>query len=164
MDLEGKVVAAGHIDFKKFPKDLIVKGRHAVEILKSVIEEFGVTQIAAEAALLKFSVGKSSAHTITTLAAFNFGITFLLNYLTNVPVKNITFADARRNAGFKFAKGLKSADKKQIITSYCSKKYPMLNWPKTKTNKFKPWCLDVADSLIINETAIKNARNTKGNN
>lgn len=129
--------------------------------LDIALEKFGdfsgITQIAAEAALQKFTPGKSTINTLNKLIAMNFGLTYTLSRRWNVPVEYIDVKQARKKIGLKIPKQPKKEKKdpdwtKKIVMSEMAQEYPDLyswgdKWGKYKSN------FDVADSLCIGKAA-----------
>jgi hypothetical protein len=104
--------------------------------------------MAAEAALQKFTAGKSNAGTLNLLMSFNFALSYLV-YANKIDVFHINVAHARKLTGIKFVKKTSSKEKKEVIRKYCELLYPKLKWEKKKTTGYKDYCYDISDSIII---------------
>lgn len=135
------------------PKELHDRLDAALEYFRDFKD---VSSIAAEAALQKFSGGKTTANTMNKLIAMNFGLTYTLSRKWNVPVKYISVNDARKIAGIKVPRQEKGKKKdanwtKRHVTSAVAKKYPMIKFEWTASNNVKKGHDDMADAIVIGE-------------
>lgn len=152
----------GFIDLTKIKKDPFSKLDVAVSAVADLIRVYKVTDAVAEAALQKFSFGKSSTSVINLLISFNFALSYAIRNL-QIPISHVSFAHARKLTGIQFVKKTSSSEKKELIRQYCEKKYPFLIWEKKKTGKHKDSCYDVSDSIIIGEARIRAVCENKDN-
>ena len=142
-------------DYKGNPKNLDGRLDKAVEYFS---EFSGITEIAAEEAFSKFS-GGTTANTMSKLIAMNFGLTYTLSRMWDVPVEYISVNDARRRCGIKIPRQPKGKKKdgnwtKKHVTSAVAKKYPMITFEWTKAGNVKKGHDDMADALVIGEAIV----------
>lgn len=144
-----------YIDLKKKDADIFDKFDDFKNQFKTKVEgkKFNISEFAVEEALKKFTAGASNANTITVLIAFNILISNHLREKLGFKPKYVNVNSARKSAGLKFPKGMKSPEKKEAIASYVSSKYK-IDFPKKKTGKFKDHAYDVSDSIIIAESVL----------
>lgn len=154
-----KLIDAGYFKLtnsKNEPKGLAER----LDVALAEFDKFqDITKIAAEAALQKFSKGKSTINTLNKLIAMNFGLTYNLSRKWNVPVEYIEVKIARKKAGIIVTKQPKYQKKdenwtKKIVTEIISKRYPNAYPWSEKYGKYKS-DFDVADSICIGEVAKK---------
>ena len=146
----GILSSSGHINMKKI-KGLPEKLDFAtIEFQKMDVPD----AIVAEAALARVARGKSTAHVINSLIAFNFGLTYLMSRFWKCPVEYIHVLSARKKCGIKIPRGLKSKQKKAIVIEYCHKKFPMLSLPETRNGTYKDFVGDICDAIVLGLSAI----------
>lgn len=156
---DDKPIKAGYFKLansKNEPKELADRLDVALEKFSSFE---GITKIAAEAALQKFTKGKSTINTLNKLIAMNFGLTYTLSRKWNVPVEYIDVKIARKKAGITVPKQPKYQKKddawaKKIVTEAVSKQYPTI-YPWTPKYGVYKSDFDVADSIVIGKAARK---------
>lgn len=148
-----QLIKVGYIDLSKIKKDPFSKLDEAIVEIDKLCALHKVTEAVAEAALQKFTAGKSSASTLNLLMAFNFALSYAIRN-KNITISHVSVAEARKKTGIKFVKKSSSADKKELIRQYCEKKYSFLTWDKKKTGRYKDYSYDISDSIIIGETRL----------
>ena len=141
------------INLTKIEKNPFIKLDVAIEAIDKLVRVHNVTHAAAEAALQKFTMGKSNAQTMNLLMSFNFALSYAIRNM-NVDISHVSFAHARKLTKIQFIKKSSSAEKKELIRQYCEKKYPFLVWPKKKTGTYKDENYDISDAIIIGEACI----------
>lgn len=125
---------------------LIKKLEYFLDEFFKDIKNYDIDRVVVEEALSKFVKGKSSAHTINSLIAFNFAIRWEIYKKLQIEPEAINVSSARKKAGIKVPKG---EDKKEYITGIMENKYPELDWPKKRTGRQKDWNYDIADSIVL---------------
>lgn len=113
---------------------------------KDKIDVWGVEQ-----ALKKFQGGKSSAQVIYTCASFNFGVAHAMYKFMGTEPIYIPVTTARKSVGLKIPRGLDKYSRKAEVVNWCKPRHPSIQWGLTRNATYKPWCFDVADSLVISE-------------
>lgn len=157
MDHSGSLKDWGYIEYpqktKKRPAltlfqkmDYLEGLQDKLRVYKDDIDAWGV-----EEAVKKFQGGKSTANTIYTCASFNFGVAHSFYKFFGFEPIYIPVSTARKTVDLKIPRGLDKYSRKSEVVEWCKPRYPTINWVLTKTGKFKPWCFDVADSLVITE-------------
>ena len=149
---DGKLLFVDYINLQKTKGTLIDKLNEAFKQLeeknyKDKIIKYNIEIVVAEAALEKFTSGKSTAHILLMLAAFNQSFTYHFHK---------TYAEARKNFGIKLPKipkgtkaHIKSKLKKEFIVGCVSVKWPEIMWQKNKNSNHCDWNYDIADALVI---------------
>lgn len=150
LDENESIVVMGHIDFKKC-NDLWEKADHAKNILEKVVDDYKPDVIYVEESLLGFSSGLSSAGTLFTLAKFNALISYFMYKKMGKPVVYIPVSSARKTVGIKLIPKKKCgiSHKEQSFAWSLAGPLSSLDFPKTKTGKWKPFVYDEVDSFII---------------
>jgi hypothetical protein len=122
--------------------------------LDKVIQKHGgeVAYLAAEAALKKFSGGKTTANTMALLIGFNFCLCYNLTRDLDCKHVMIDVKSARRKLKIVIPRGAK--DKKKYVIAKIKPMYPNLSWPLKNTGKEKDWCGDQADAIVVGLDAI----------
>lgn len=156
------LIKYGHINLTKIEKDPFLKLDVAKTELIKLCQANGVTHMVAEAALQKFTAGKSSAATMNLLMAFNFALSYEIR-CAKIEVSHVSFAHARKLTGIQFVKKSKPKDKKELIRQYCEKKYPFIVWEKKKTGTYKDACFDTSDAIILGETCFQSSGKDQDN-
>jgi len=146
LGLDGKIIEIDHWNFtnkKKFPT-LFSK---ALEVKKQLFNfDYVLEHVYIEPALSMFSMGKSSAHTISTLTKFNGIVSWLCYETFGIEPEYIPAPTARKKCGITIKRGIKA--KEQVIKFLLDNK--MLSRVEyTRTGKLKPHCYDEGDSLVI---------------
>lgn len=155
-DYSKKLVAAGAIETKKCKSnDLYDKMDYVIDELWKIIQDHKVTisHLAAEAALKKFSGGKTTANTMAMLIGFNFCLCYNMTRKLGCSSIMLDVRAARRVMKITIPKGAK--DKKVFVITQVKPMYPNLDWALKKTGKYKDWCGDMADAIVIGEVACK---------
>lgn len=155
------LIKYGKVDLTKLDRDPFLKLDEAITQVSKIIVDNNVEHVVAEAALQRISGGKSSAHVINLLIAFNFSLSYLCRTRCSVKVSHISVATARALTGIKFPKKSKSKDKKELIRAYVADLYPFILWEKKKTGTYKDWCYDCSDSIIIGRCFLEQGTETK---
>lgn len=172
LDSQGELFRWGYVKMNKksLEKNLFLKMDYALDLIFDSISDIKdqITVWGVEEAAKKFTAGKSSAGIIFKCASFNFGISYgIYNFLEKEPIY-IPPLTTRKLVGLKIPRGLSPYDKKSTVVEWCIPRYPSIEWGRTRTNKYSPWCFDVADSLVLTEALrIKHGSNsptTMGNN
>ena len=91
-------------------------------------------------------MGKSSAHTISTLTKFNGIISWFTYEIYEMEPEYIPAVSARKKCGLTVKRGIKA--KEQVI-KFLLDTEPAFDVEYTKNGNLKPHCYDEADSLII---------------
>lgn len=157
LDSSGSLVDWGYVEYpsktKKRPAltlfqkmDLLNPLQNKLKVYKDDIDAWGV-----EEALKKFQGGKSTAGVIYTCASFNFGVAHSFYQFFGKEPVYIPVGTARKTVGLKIPRGLDKYRKKAEVVEWCKPRFPSIQWGLTKTGRYKGWCGDVADSLVISE-------------
>lgn len=129
------------------------KMTHLLSKIEDFCKDESIAFVVAEAAFKKFATGRSNASVIALLVGFNFCLVYNLTQKLSAKEIFVDVKNARKTVGLKIPKG---ADAKAVVYEYVSKKYPQLDWPLKKTGNPKDWTIDMADSIVIGESAIIN--------
>lgn len=152
LDDEMNIIKMGHIEFSKC-NGLWEKVDLAKKELDALLTEFPVEKVYIEESLMSFSSGLSSAATITTLVKFNALVSYLVRAKTGFDPLHISAATARKSVGIKLLQKKKCglSHKEQSFLWCTGPLGPLahLEFPKTKTGKFKPFVADEVDSYVI---------------
>ena len=152
VDLEGNIIEIGHWNFtnkKKFPT-LFSK---AYEIRNHLLRlGHPIEHIYIEAALSVFSMGKSSAQTISTLTKFNGIVSWICYDVFDKPPTYFTAQQARKLNEIKIPKG--NNTKKEIL-AWVLDKYPTFDVEYTHKCNPKPKYFDIADAIVIANAGLK---------
>lgn len=110
--------------------------------------------IVAEAALKKFTRGKSTADTMAKLIAFNFCLCYSLSRSSDkknpISIEHLDVRAARKAAGIIIPKTIKDKKEiKKIVIEHWKKEHPDLAWDLKKTGNYKDYVGDMADSITI---------------
>lgn len=114
--------------------------------------------IVAEAALKKFTGGKSTADTMSKLIAFNFCLCYALSRYNLPPIliEHLDVRAARKSVGIAIPKNIKDKKEiKKIVINHWKNKYPNLRWDLKKTGNYKDFVEDMADSITIGAAYLK---------
>jgi hypothetical protein len=146
----------------KFP-DINDKMDYVVKQLEAKINctqlEYPVGSVVAEAAMKKFSGGKTTADTMAKLIAFNFCLCYTLSRSQSCKIEHIDVRAARRTCGITIPKGTKDKKEiKKIVIEHWKKEYPSLAWDLKKTGNYKDYVGDMADAITIGRAYIKNSQ------
>jgi len=88
----------------------------------------------------------SNHKTLSTLARFNGIVSWVIyNHFGKTP-EYIAATSARKLCGIKVPRGQKA---KQVVIQYLLDNEPAFKIEYTRTGKPKPYCFDMADSLVI---------------
>ena len=152
----GELVKLDWVKLSK-EKDLISKAQQLRNALENIRATYNITYIFIEEPLQRFSMGASSAATITKLASFN-GISQYLCYsLFNITPELLNVTRARKSLNIKTMSKKKAGKSvKEQVFDWVSD-YLKYDWP-TKILKSGPRrgqkvildeCLDMADAFVI---------------
>ena len=145
---KGVVVEMGSWDTrnKKQYLDWIDKVKKIQYELAVLNQRYSVSEVFIEPALSMFMMGKSSAHTISTLIKFNGIVSWLVYEIFEIDPEFIPAVSARKKCGLTIRRGTKA--KEQVI-KFLLDTEPAFSVEYTKNGNLKPHCYDEADSLII---------------
>ena len=156
LDDNNDIVELDYVNLKKL-KTLCTKSANLLASLRLINEKHKITEVYIEECLQRFSYGRSSAATITRLAAFN-GITQYLCYDTfDIEPKLLNATSARKLLSIKTQSKKKCGkDVKQQVFEWVTQ-YLNMSWPtkilKGGPNKgsevLLPECYDMADAWVI---------------
>lgn len=146
VDLEGNIVEIGHWNFtnkKKFPT-LFSK---ACEI-KNYLLRLGrpIEHIYIEAALSVFSMGKSSAKTISTLTKFNGIVSWICYEIFGIEPEYLGATSARKMCGITVKRGTPA---KEQVMRFLLDKEMYIRVEYSQKGNLKKHCYDEADALVI---------------
>ena len=144
----GEVVEIGSWDMrnKKQYHDWIDKTKKIKYELAILNKRCIINNVFIEPALNMFMMGKSSAHTISTLIKFNGIVSWLVYEAFEAEPEYIPAVSARKKCGLTIRRGTKA--KEQVI-KFLLDTEPAFGVDYTRTGKIQPHCYDEADSLII---------------
>lgn len=141
--------------------DVADKIRHTISAL-NVGRKY--THVFVEEDLKRFKRGRSSAHTLMTLAKINGIVSYMVRTAFSVEPIAISVNDARKRCGIKLVKA-KTADekkdalwtKRQVFDHMTSTRSELscITWPMTKpsavnpTGRIRTECYDMIDSYVI---------------
>lgn len=150
-----KLIDAGAIECKM--EDLNERMDHVVSEIEKIVDIKNVETIVAEAALKKFSGGKSTADTMAKLISFNFCLCHILSRKGNspIPIKRLDVRSARKNAGIIIPKTKNKKEIKDAVIEHWKAQFPNLSWDLKKTGNYKDWVGDMADSITIGASFLK---------
>jgi len=145
---DGTIAEIGSWDMrnKKQWTDLFCKAEKLKLELSIINKRFTIKNVFIEPALNMFMVGKSSAHTISTLTKFNGIVSWFVYEIFDIEPEYIPAVSARKKCGITIKRGTKA--KEQVMTFLLDNE-PDFKIEYTRTGKPKPHCYDEADSLII---------------
>lgn len=117
----------------------------------------GIDKLYIEEPVLGFSQGMSSAHTIMTLAKFNYVIAYDLRRQLNVDPIHITAAEARKICGCKLKRKslCGKTHKEQVAELMLATHLKDLQFPLKKSGNLKDFVYDEIDSYVIAHAAVK---------
>lgn len=127
-----QTIVCEHIDLKK-ENNLFSKINKVLTSLKVMFETYSINQVFIEESLMLFSVGKSSAKTISTLIKFNGIISFLIENEFKIKPIHIAATSARKICGIKIEKGKKKA--KEQVLEYMKENEKWFKIELTRTRK-----------------------------
>ena len=159
---EGEIVFYDSVDLRKY-KNLFEKAERIKEAIFKIFDNYQfdredhwmevdqdrenkINHIYIEQSLHMFMGGKSSAKTLSTLTRFNGIVSWLVYEMFEMEPKYIAATSARKHAGIKVPRGQKA---KQVVLQYLLDNEPAFKIEYTRTGKPKPYCFDMADSLVI---------------
>ena len=151
---DGTIAEIGSWDMrnKKQYLDWIDKVKKIQYELAVLNKKYSVSQVFIEPALNMFMMGKSSAHTISTLIKFNGIISWLVYEIFEIDPEFIPAVSARKKCGLTVKRGIRA--KEQVMTFLLDTE-PSFEVEYGRTGKIKPHCYDEADSLIIAKAGYK---------
>lgn len=152
LDDSMNIVCMGHIDFSKC-KNLWEKADLAKTKLKELLALHSIDKVFVEESLLGFTSGASSATTIMTLSKFNALVSYFVREISGFDPEFIAANSARKTVGIRLIQKKKCglSHKEQAFLWCTGPQGPLkdLQFPKTKTGKFKPFVSDQVDSYVI---------------
>ena len=154
IDQDGGIVEIGSWDLrnkKTFP-DLYQKSIHIKKSLEEISLSRPIEHIFIEPALNMFMMGKSSAHTISTLIKFNGIVSWLCFEEFGIEPDYVPAISARKKCGITIKRGEKA---KQIVMKFLLDNEPgfIVEW--TKHGNPKPQYYDQADALVMAKAGIE---------
>jgi Holliday junction resolvasome RuvABC endonuclease subunit len=158
LDEQFNIIKLTHIDFKKC-KDFWEKVDFARDALSKIIDEYKIDKFCVEEILLNFSPGFSSAGTIITLAKFNAIVSMIVREKLNTNPIYISASHARKLCGLKMLSKAKSGGisyKEQVVKYLTEGCLKHIEFPKTKTGKYKPFVGDLCDSFVMAKAGMIN--------
>jgi Holliday junction resolvasome RuvABC endonuclease subunit len=132
--------------------------------LKKVFELYNPEVVVIEEAVKKFRTGFSSANTISLLLRWNGIVSYMVYKLINVQPTYISAGESRKLAGMKMLSKAKSggtSHKEQAFEWCMSGPLVAVDFPKTKTGKWKPFVYDIVDSYVLARAGVFQAHNKK---
>lgn len=148
LHIDGKIEKIGHWDTRNkntYP-DLFSKALFIKKNLDEISEHYPIDHIFIEPALSMYSMGKSSAHIISTLTKYNGIVSWLCYEHFGIKPEYIPATSARKKCGITIRRGEKA---KQQVIKFLVDNEPNFHVQYGRTGKPKPYCYDEADSLII---------------
>ena len=153
------IIKLDHIDFKKC-KTLWQKADKVYETLmlnKETPEFQNIEKIAVEDAMLRFTPGKSSMQTISTLLRFNGLVSYMLYNIFEIEPQFISVGTARKTCGLRMqqkknAGGL--SHKEQCFKLMMERDLKDVKWPLKKNGDAVDWSRDVVDAFVIAKAGI----------
>ena len=113
---------------------------------KKIGDHHAIDKIYIEKSLQSFRSGFSSAKTLSTLSSFNGIVSWLCYEVYNSTPEYIAATSARKKCGLKIPKGVKAKD---IVIKHLIDNEPGFAIEYTRNGNPKPYCFDMADSIII---------------
>ena len=146
------LVEMTHVDFKG-KMNFWQKADHAISELRALMTKHRPDVLYIEEPVLGYSMGKSSAGTIMTLAKFNYILSYAMrNEMGKDPI-HITVGEARKVNGLKMQQRKKcgKSHKEQTFDAVTSPTGPLAGYvfPRTKNGTFKGFVADEVDSYVI---------------
>ena len=155
-DKNGDPISIGWFDIAK------IEGTHlkADEVERGLMALPKPTKVFVEDNVLGFTPGRSTAHTIITLAKFNAVVSYICWKLWGVPVVPIPSKKARSTVGLKIPKG---ENVKKYVLEWSMNKSDSKFWPtrEIKSGKRKnevvpmQGCFDAADAFLLVNAGLK---------
>lgn len=143
---DGTVMNIGSWDLrnKNIYPDFYSKVLYIKKMLAKI--PYPITDIYIEPALNMFMMGKSSAHTISTLIKFNGIVSWLCFEHFNLQPEYIPAISARKKCGITIKRGQKA---KNVVMEFLLDNEPGFIVEYTKHGNPKPQYYDQADALVI---------------
>ncbi len=152
LDEDMNIIKMDHIDFSKCD-GIWEKVDFAKSTFEKLFSEYKIDKCFIEESLMSFSAGFSSAATILTLSKFNFALSYFVREYMKINPTHISAATARKTIGVKLLQKAKCgiSHKEQVFNWLVVSGGPLSNidFPKTRTGKFKPFVADECDSYVI---------------
>lgn len=152
LDSSFSLLEMTHVDFKDCD-NLWEKVDKLSQRMIEIGKKHAVTHFYVEEPVLGFSIGQSSAGTITLLMKFNYMVSYQVRKELGIDPVHVIADSARRTCGIKLQrrKTCGKSHKEQTFEFMTSQLGPLGNmkFPLTKTGKFKPWVFDEVDSYTI---------------
>lgn len=160
LDDAGEVILNGAWDMrnKRYYTGLFDKAAYVKEELSKFKEQYNIEKVYIEKSLQSFRSGFSSAKTLSTLASFNGILSWICYEVYELEPVYIAAPSARKSCGIKIPKGQKA---KEVVLQYLLDNEPAFKIEYTRTGKPKPYCYDMADSLVIAKAGLVCEQNSK---
>ena len=151
LDNKGNILLFDHVLLAKEKKDLYHKANIVKEFLNDLNKKFDIKYIFIEECLLRFRLGKSSIHTLMTLAKFNGVVGYICEDVFNIKPEYIPATHARKMCGISITKEEKKVKSiKQIILDKLQDKLQdKLVIDYTRNGNPKTYMFDRCDAYVI---------------
>ena len=148
VDHDGTMIKVDSWDLRHKPTfpDLYSKILYCRERLRDISFCYAIDHIYIEPALNMFMMGKSSAHTISTLIKFNGILSWLCFEEFGIEPKYIPAVSARKKCGITIKRGQKS---KEIVMKFLLDNEEDFIVECTKNGNPKPQYYDQADAIVM---------------
>ena len=148
-------------DYIKFHKDLNIIEKSLVlrQHLDVIKKDYNIKKVVIEDILTKFRAGMSSISTIITLSQFNILAQYQLYSTFDQYPHKINVRKARGLVGIKVPRGSNS---KEVVFEVVKMWYPDFVWPLNRNGNIKTECYDMADSIVVAKSLIKEENDEHG--
>jgi len=156
VDDDSNIILNGAWDFRNKRKftDIFAKAmrvHHGLDELqlsvgKQTSGHHTIDKIYIEKSLQSFRSGFSSAKTLSTLSSFNGIVSWLCYEVYGITPEYIAATSARKKCGLKIPKGVKAKD---VVIKHLVDNEPNFAIEYTRNGNPKPYCYDMADSIIV---------------
>lgn len=152
IDLDGNILEIGHWNFKNKKKYPTIFSK-ACEVRDQLAKiNYPIAYIYIESALHRFSMGRSSAATISILTKFNGIVSWLCYDSFGIEPEYILAMSARKKCGITIKRGTPA---KEQVMNYVLDNNLLHSVEYTRTGKIQPHCYDEADSIIIAKAGLQ---------
>lgn len=144
-----------HIDLKSSAKltNLWQKADELKKVLNKMISDYSMKpdQIIIEDAAKKFTPGRSSADTISTLLRFNGISSYVVRELFNKDPEFLGAQEARKLCSLKMQRvgKVNKPQKEQVFEAMMSSDLKHIVWPKKKSGADVEWSRDATDAYVL---------------
>ena len=145
IDSDGVVVVCEHIDLTKID-GFLNKASLCQSNFTKLFQKYPISSVYIEESLQMFSMGKSSAKTLSTLTKFNGVLSWIIFNDFLIAPNHIPAISARKLCGVKLEKGKRG---KECVIEHMKANESWFQIDYTKTGNIKPYIYDRADSFII---------------